>query len=731
MKSILSRYHRRAVPQRLVNACLIVIFSYAITLAQEKVNYCEPSPAVNVELKKISEVFNEGLPYKQRRERQSAMIRELSNKFPDDFHVLKRLQEDRRGADEIDREAFISEYRARMEKREGDPASVYFYARLLIGNNTKEAVDHLNKLTQQFPEFPWSYLALAEIYYYPKFRDNDKSQENLKKWMTICTSRMDGFNLLLRGNHMELIGETAKSLRMRLEASPAEEDLRNWENLWTLEFKLKPVLEHPQVRRKVEEDLKVLRARNFNTKEWLSLLQAGYKMTDDKEGRTWAENEMLRLFPKSVSSLYIIRTRWRDEHPSPKAEDPAEKKQAYYQALLKATDEELKQWPDEWYILQSRFTTINEIENSTGNEIEEAGEKYLAAMRKNVGEVRMLPPPAIAVAQAYAKRKVATARIPPLVLEGLEEVERMDKRSPPSDLYPHEGRGNGNLKSVQWQSWPVLAEAYAKLGQGDKAREVLKKMEEALRQDKPGEKAKASDKSFYSTRQVTYWQTNGKVAEADNRKLDALSSYQTALSFRLKSPTPRSGMRDELADGASRLWKELGGTDEGLQAYLARNDASKRAVESTEVATWDAKVQPLPDFTLVDIRGKKWQLADLKGKVTFINLWATWCGPCVAELPYVQKLHDQMKDNKDVLVLTLNIDSEPIRIEPFMRDNKYSFTVIPAQEYATGMDVFSIPRNWVVNAGGTIQFEGLGFGGEGDKWMEKATEMIRKVQGGK
>jgi thiol-disulfide isomerase/thioredoxin len=728
MKSIQSKSFSRIILRCLVIVCMLFICSYAIS-AQGKVDYCEPSPAVKVELKKIFEVFNEGLPYKQKRERQSAMIQKLSNKFPDDFHILKRLQEDRRGADEIDRDALITEYRARMEKREGDPASVYFYARLLIGNNTKEAIDLLNKITQRSPEFPWSYLALADIYYFPMFRDNDKSGENLKKWMSICPSQMDGFNLLLRGNHMELIGETAKSLRTRLESSPAEEDLRNWENLWTLEFKLKPVLEHPQVRRQVAEDLKLLRARNSNTKEWLSLLQGGYKMADDKEGRIWAENEMLRIFPKSTSSLYIIRARWRDEHPSPKAEDPTEKKQAYYQAFLKATDEELKQWPDEWYLLQSRFTTINEIENSTGNEIEEAGEKYLAAMRKNVGGVIMLPPPAIAVAQVYAKRKVATARIPPLVLEGLEEVERMDKRSSPSDLYPRRGGGNSNLKYAQWESWPLLAEAYAKLGQGEKAREVLKKMEEALRQDKPDEKASASDKSVYSTRQVTYWQTNAKVAEAENRKLDALSCYQTALSFRLKSPTPRSGMKDELADGASRLWKELGGTDEGLQAYLARNDASKRALESTEVGTWEAKVQPLSDFSLVDIRGKKWRLADLKGKVTFINFWATWCGPCVAELPYVQKLHDQMKDSKDVLVLTLNIDSEPIRIEPFMRDNKFTFTVIPAQEYATGMDVFGIPRNWVVSASGTIQFEGFGFGGDGDAWMKKATEMIRKVQG--
>jgi pentatricopeptide repeat protein len=719
----------RIVPRWLATSCMLGIISCATAAAQDKGDYCEPSPAVKGEFKKISDVSHEDLPYKQRRERQSAMLQELLKKYPDDFHVLKRLQADRRNAHDSDRDALLNEYHARMEKREGDPASVYFYARLLVGRNTKDAIEHLEKLTQRSSDFPWSYLELAQIYNYPNFRDAAKSKENLKKWLTRCPSLMEGIGLLARIDDRDLMGETAKSMRARLESSMAQEDLIYWNNLWMLEFKSKPVPEHPLVRRQIAEDLKRLRARSLNTKEWLSALQAGYRMIDDKEGRGWVETEILRLFPKSPAAQSVVRNRWRDEHPNLKAEDRPEKKQAYYQALLKATAEWIKLWPDDWSVWDSRFSAAGELENTTASEIEDAGESFLKAMEKNEGGVFMMPPATARVAQVYAKRKVATARIPSLLLKGMEEVERRGKRNADSDLYPREdGNEDGNLKYVQWMSWPLLVEAYAKLGEGEKAREVLKQMSEALKRDKPGDQAKRGAKMVYSRRQVTYWQTTAKVAEAENRKLDALSSYQTALAFRPKSAEPKPGKKDELAEDARRLWKELGGTDEGLRAYLARNEASKSAVEAAEIATWDAKVQQLPDFALLDLQGKKWQLADLKGKAAFINLWATWCGPCKAELPYVQKLHEQMKDKKDVLILTLNIDGELGLVEPFMKENKYSFTVIPAQAYVEGMGVYSIPRNWVVSAGGTLQFEGIGFGGEGDEWMKKAMEMIQKVQ---
>jgi len=717
----------------IIASLLFASLCCVLAQAQNKGNYCEPPAAVREEIKKtLTPVASDDeMPYKQRQERVTAILQELIKKYPDDFTVRRRALNDRRSVSGADQDALIAEYRTQAEKNPADPAATYLYAQLLVGRKTKDAIAELDKLAQRSPDFPWTYLELAQIYDYPAFRDPAKSKENLKFWTTKCPSSAQGLSLISRGGDKELMREAARQLRARIAASTDTEDLRQWSDLWSLEFKLRPLSEHAQVRQQVAEDVKQLRARNLGTKEWLSAMQDGYRMADDKEGRQWAQDEMLRVFPKSGAAWRIVRQRWDEANPRPKPNDSPEKKQAYYQALVKATDEWLKQRPDEWSVWNSRFYALQELENCSDADVLAAGDGMLKALAKNEGAVRSIPPFDIQVARAYAKRGVATERIPGLVNKGLAEMEKWEKPGSRSDLFPSENDDFDNLSYTRWFGMPLLAEAYAKLKQPEKAREALLWLSEALKKEKPDEKAKASKKASYASHQVTYWQTVAKVAEAENRKLDALTSYQTALSFRPKQNATAGGdtKKDELADNTKRLWKELGGTDDGWQSYLARNEASRAAAEATE-ATWDAKNQALPDFTLADLNGKTWKLSDLKGKTAFINLWATWCGPCIQELPYVQKLHEQMKDRKDVLVLTLNIDEELGLVAPFMKENKYNFTVIPAQAYAMGLNVYSIPRNWVVSVDGVLQLEGIGYGGEGEEWIKKAAGMIEKVKGG-
>src|SRR5262249_41208169 len=161
-------------------------------------------------------------------------------------------------------------------------------------------------------------------------------------------------------------------------------------------------------------------------------------------------------------------------------------------------------------------------------EVEAAGERFLKVMEKNEGAVYMVPPAVTQIAKVYAKRNIATDRIPPLIQRGLEEIERMEKGRG-DDLYPREKGDSGNLIYVRWMSWTMLAEAYAKLKQPEKAREVMSRMSEQLKKDERGDKANQSTKAIASN-QVIYWQTTAKVAEAEGRKLDAFTSYQTALS---------------------------------------------------------------------------------------------------------------------------------------------------------------------------------------------------------
>jgi hypothetical protein len=81
-----------------------------------------------------------------------------------------------------------------------------------------------------------------------------------------------------------------------------------------------------------------------------------------------------------------------------------------------------------------------------------------------------------------------------------------------------------------------------------------------------------------------------------------------------------------------------------------------------------------------------------------------------------------------VVVITLNTDEEVGRVEPFMKENKYTFPVLLGQAYAESQGINSIPRNWVVSFNGKVMFEGIGFGDEGEEWIKKAMQVIDKVK---
>ena len=700
-------------------ACMLLL--PCLVLAQQATDYCEPPAAVKAELKKVAKVNDENLPYKARRERQLAMLDELLKKYPTNLQVRRRYQDTRQGGFFIEKNTLITEYRELMQKNPSDPVATYLYARLLVGTRTKEAIQLYQKLIQQAPDFPWTYSHLAEIYTYPNFRDPAKSKEHLKLWLAKCPAAMNAYNMISRSGDTELMTAAAQRLRARLESSSDVDDLPYWENLWTIEFKLKPVTEHAQQRQKITDDLKRIREKHQSSKEQLEALKEGYKQIGDKTGQRWAEDELVRLLPNSLAAKSVIQARYHDEHPYPKGEPTEAEKQAYNKALAQVSSEWLKQWPHDEFTWANRARSLMHLNDSVIADVEAAYNGYVKAHEQGAGGY-MLPPMEVLVARFYLKRGVNLETIPALLQKGLADTEQSQKRYLGSDLYSPPDSEGGNLRYVRLDALPLMAEVYAKLKQPDKAREVLAQLAEVI---KPKEQKTDAQKRSFAHGQTVYWQAVAKVAEVEQRKLDALTAFETALSFRLTKPSGK----DELSDNAQRLWKELGGTEQGWQAYLARNEASKSKLATAEVAAWDTKNTAMPAFDLTDLQGRKWSLNDLKGKVAFINLWATWCGPCRRELPYVQKLREQMKDRKDVLVLTLNTDEEVGMVDPFMKENKYNFPVLLGEAYAESQGVNSIPRNWIVSSEGKIMFEGIGFGNDGDEWLKKATQMIEKVKG--
>src|SRR5690606_35881252 len=102
---------------------------------------------------------------------------------------------------------------------------------------------------------------------------------------------------------------------------------------------------------------------------------------------------------------------------------------------------------------------------------------------------------------------------------------------------------------------------------------------------------------------------------------------------------------------------------EKLTSYISQVDAIKTTRYSNALKqTLDnllkfGKGDIAKDFTAVDLEGNKVQLSDLKGKVIYVDLWATWCGPCLVEMPFYETLKQKFKINSDVAFVSLSIDN--------------------------------------------------------------------------
>jgi thiol-disulfide isomerase/thioredoxin len=208
-----------------------------------------------------------------------------------------------------------------------------------------------------------------------------------------------------------------------------------------------------------------------------------------------------------------------------------------------------------------------------------------------------------------------------------------------------------------------------------------------------------------------YWTNRARVALLTGNKIDALAWYQMALQTRLEAPKPSEGrvFRDDLADEAHALWKQQGGTEIAWEAW-----SKMPAADTTLLAEgrWEKPRKSLPAFELTDLAGKTWRLKDLNGKSVLIDVWATWCGPCQAELPNLEKLYEQVKGRDDIQILTFDTDSDPGAVGPYLKNRGYTFPVLPIVNATEIEDVVNdegIPQNWVLDRSRTSLLRQIGY----------------------
>lgn len=127
------------------------------------------------------------------------------------------------------------------------------------------------------------------------------------------------------------------------------------------------------------------------------------------------------------------------------------------------------------------------------------------------------------------------------------------------------------------------------------------------------------------------------------------------------------------------------------------------------VSITPVKGNPAPDFQLPNLDGQIISLSSLRGSPVLLNFWATWCGPCREEMPYLQQIHEEWSD-RGLVVLAINLtyssfSESPATVKSYLQSNNLSLPVLldTRQEVGRQYNIRNIPTTLFIDKNGIIQ----------------------------
>ena len=148
-------------------------------------------------------------------------------------------------------------------------------------------------------------------------------------------------------------------------------------------------------------------------------------------------------------------------------------------------------------------------------------------------------------------------------------------------------------------------------------------------------------------------------------------------------------------------------------AQLVRYEHVQASVDSPQFAKAmsvleaDDQTRQQADFTLTDLEGKPWRLKSLQGKVVLVNFWATWCPPCRKEMPDLNQLYQEFRQ-QGLVILAIS-DEDVSKVKPFIADKGISYTVLldPGRKVNTLFHIMGIPKTFIYDRSGKLAAESI------------------------
>jgi len=676
---------------------------------------CEPLPEVRKVLdeKLDGNTLLEKMKFAERVAFERQVLEDLIAKYPREIEPYRRLIQDINFLQPDAVPAIQERFAKAARENPNDPLALVVAANALFRKDTSESIRLLESAKAEAPNFPWPSLFLAETYFGGKRADNSKVAENVAAFFAICPGSTDRSAQWLLTTNASLQPKVAAALRARLEKETNPKHLLGYETLWGLEFRTRPPAEHVALRKQISIDL--MRLESLNPKadaHWSAFLIMGYKESGaSQETLTAMEDRLLREYPGSDEAFRIDEQRWKKAHQEPEDQKDAAAWKNFNEAYKKALKGWILEYPDNGYLQRrSWYDAVSDDDTLPEKEGITVLDQFLKAMADyETPQYWILANAAEFLTDHEWQPLRAIELLNSARALAANENERARKND---DLSADSVKDltNQEISQNQWFARTLL-KAAKQAGQPVSAQSFRAAIEGA-----PPE-----DREYLSD----YWSNRARLAVLDNRKQDALAYYQLALQTRLEPPKPWHGkLRDDDMDDAQALWKELGGTETAWAVW-----SKPPAAKGDELAEgrWEKPKKALPAFELADLSGKTWRLKELRGKTLLINLWATWCGPCNAELPNLQKFYEKVKDRSDIQVLTFNIDEDLGLVDPYLKDKSYTFPVLPAYSVVVSLlDGFAIPQNWIVDPNGSWLWSQIGYGGGTDADFQR--EMLQKLE---
>jgi thiol-disulfide isomerase/thioredoxin len=635
-------------------------------------------------------------------------LRARSTAGADDFFLFKRLLE--RTPDRPKPGTLAPLFEQKLKDHPDDPRYLYLYGRSLTGKHTPEAIRHLNRAAEVTPDFPWTYTALATIYSSPNFADGPKRLANIRLYRKLCPANLDGFTYLDSISDPTESAQWAKELRTLLEKTTEQHDGRYWRSLWAAQFRLAPKSDYDQLRAQVAEDIRRLESTPEPWKrDFLVDLATGYQLINRPEAAAKIEH---RLNPdqeaRKADHAFADETHWSTNLS-------AEQREAAYRELARRASEWVQKWPESRLAWSQLEMSLPHKPGWTKQEMEHAGEEAIKA-EAAFGFDWNPTPEKLEVARQWVRYGIRPKDCIAMARETLDVIALGSEE--PNDLYygPNFQPDLNLMNRNTMFALGVIVDASLLLKDFDQTRSAIAGMEKWV----------IDHKSLESEPYAGFWRwralwmnSQGKLAEAEGRRLDAIGFYTRAIAG-------RAGDDPEIAKHARELWDEMGGTKQAWSALTANSPVPPKPPAplktpvnvATQFAAWHDVGKSLAEMNLHDPAGRTWTLADFQGKMTFVTVWATWCGPCRDELPSVQKLFDLTRQQKGVQVITLNIDEDPGLVEPFLAANGYTFPVLMSSAEYAGAQTgpLSIPQNWIVDRIAILREKSSGFDDKISDW---------------